>query len=350
MMSGAGLSSGPMTSRPRSGYVRRVLGACLLSFAAAACGNSPNGGDSNANGGADSTSGGSAGNSGTGAAGADAGGAQSSGGTDLSGGTAGSTSGGSGGSASAVVGTEGCGKVPAETGPLAQALTVAGQSRTFAYIVPEGYSPDEPLPVVFGFHGAGGNSLQPVGWGLNVAAYNGSGQRALFIYPNALVRGGRTGWAMGEDEEDVQLFDAMLEWAEAEFCVNPKRIFLVGFSWGNDFANVLGCYRGDKVRAINGFSGGFYSDNCTPETPAYRATYSTPDGSDAYSQEAMDEAVHHYRDALGCDDTTEAIDPEPCLAYQGCEAPVIFCGYPHMGHAVPKLGGWDAWNFFASFE
>ena len=146
------------------------------------------------------------------------------------------------------------------------------------------------------------------------------------------------------------LFDALLTWAESNFCIDTNRVFVAGFSWGNDFANTLGCYRGDKIRAINGFSGGIYNSDCGTVTPAYRATYSTPDGTDAYSQAALDKAVNHYKTALGCQSTTQAIAPSPCLAYQGCSKPVIFCAYPNMGHTVPPNGGKDAWAFFSSFK
>jgi poly(3-hydroxybutyrate) depolymerase len=203
--------------------------------------------------------------------------------------------------------------------------------------------------LVFGFHGRGGAGSQANGLGINAAAKQ-AGKSAIFMFPYGLDQGGGTGWNEKKDGPDVALFDALLDFAKSTYCIDESRVFVAGFSWGNDFSNTLGCYRGDRIRAINGFSGGLYNNDCGSVTPAYRATYSTPDGTDAYSQAAIDKAVNHYKTALGCQDSSAAVLPSPCKGYQGCMKPVIFCGYPNMGHAVPPTGGKDAWEFFASFQ
>ncbi len=243
----------------------------------------------------------------------------------------------------------GCGRAVALTGQQNGTITAAGQSRSFIYVVPAGYSPNDAIPLTFGFHGRGGAGSQALGWGMQTAAMQ-NGQKGIFVYPDGVMQpGGATGWAMEVGGEDVLLFDALVDWAEKNFCIDTHRVFAAGFSWGNDFANALGCFRGDKIRAVNGFSGSFYSSGCTSVVPAYRATYSTPNGTDAYSQTEIDNAINHYRQAHGCNTMTQPIAPSPCLAYQGCAKPVISCPYPNMGHTVPPNGGAAAWAFFATF-
>ncbi len=216
--------------------------------------------------------------------------------------------------------------------------------------------PGQPIPLVFGFHGATGNGAQADSWGVHTAAF-AAGDSAIFFYPDGLDQGGETGWDEDENGEDVALFDALLAYAEANFCVDTHRVFLVGFSWGGDFSNTLSCYRGDKIRAINTFSCGFYNSGCVSQVPAYRETYSSPNGTDFYSQADIDAAIGYYVTAQGCSSSTQATSPSPCLAYQGCSVPVVYCAYPNMGHAVPSLnnnahtdGAADAWAFLSSFH
>lgn len=245
--------------------------------------------------------------------------------------------------------TSGCGKPVEAAGSHPGSMTVANAKRTFSYEIPAGYSPGDPIALTLGFHGAGGNGAQAFSWGLQVAAAK-LGQKGIFVFPDGVLQGNTIGWDEKKTGADVAFFDALVDWAEKTFCIDANRIFVVGFSWGNDFGNTLGCYRGDKIRAINGFSGGIYNSDCGAVTPAYRATYSTPDGTDAYSQAALDKAVNHYKTAQACAATTKPISPSPCLAYDGCAKPVIYCAYPNMGHTPPPNGGKDAWDFFASFK
>jgi polyhydroxybutyrate depolymerase len=251
----------------------------------------------------------------------------------------------------ASAGSAGCGNPQSgNAGSNRATVLVGGTTRTYLYTLPAGYSPTKPIPLGFGFHGRGGDSSQGLGWGIGTAAAN-AGQPAIFIYPDGAVQGSSgTGWDESKTGPDVALYDALVAWAESNYCIDSKRIFVAGFSWGTDFGNALGCFRGAGIRAINGFSGGLYSSGCTTAAPAYRATYSTPDGTDAYSQADFNHAVTHYTVALGCGSTTAATTPSPCVAYQGCAEPVIFCAYPNMGHAVPPNGGADAWAFFSTFK
>jgi poly(3-hydroxybutyrate) depolymerase len=248
---------------------------------------------------------------------------------------------------SSLDGSTGCGKAATMTGAGMGSIAVGSQMRTYRTNVPTNYAPANPIPLVFGFHGRGGDGSQAESWGMQTAAAT-AGQAAIFLFPDGLDQGGATGWDESDNGVDVAFFDALVSWAESTFCIDTRRIFVAGFSWGTDFSNALSCFRGTEIRAVNGFSGGFYSSGCTSTVPAYRATYSTPDGTDAYPQSDFDAALAHYRQAHGCTTATQSTAPSPCLAYQGCSLPVIYCAYPNMGHAVPPNGGADAWSFFAS--
>jgi polyhydroxybutyrate depolymerase len=277
----------------------------------------------------------------------DGGGGTSSGGTSGTGATGGSV--GNGGTGGNVQPSPGCGKGAATQGLVEGTLTVDGTERTYEYYVTGGYAPNTPVPLVFGFHGNGGTGQQSASFGIQDAAESAGGN-GVFFFPNGVAQNGGVGWAMSANGMDVEYFDAMVEYAKNEFCIDENRIFVAGFSWGCDFGNALGCYRGDVIRAVQCYSGAFYSNGCTNEVPAYRTSYSTPDGTDAYSEDELVGAVEHYQTAHGCSATTQASTPSPCLAYDGCAKPVIYCAYPNLGHSLPQTAGADTWAFFSSFD
>jgi len=307
------------------------------------------GGGNNSAGGASNVAGASGNGTSGGAGGVASGGKDAGSGTAGAGGNGTKDASAAGSSDASPMPGSGCGQTVEAAGYHTGSMTIANVKRTYNYYIPPGYTPTDAIPLTLGFHGAGGNGLQASSWALQIAAAN-LGQKGIFVFPYVILQGNTIGWDEKKTGVDVAYFDALLDWSEKTFCIDANRIFVVGFSWGNDFANTLGCYRGDKIRAINGFSGGIYNSDCGTVTPAYRATYSTPDGTDAYSQAALDKAVNHYKTAHACAATPQPIAPSPCLAYDGCMKPVIYCAYPNMGHTPPPNAGKDAWAFFASFK
>jgi poly(3-hydroxybutyrate) depolymerase len=240
-----------------------------------------------------------------------------------------------------VVITSGCGKT-VSAGFHATTIIVNGTSR-----IPTGYNPNVAIPLTFHFHGAGANGLAMYNGGMDADAA-AAGNKMISIYPNGLKYGGTTGWDLSKTGVDVALFDALLSRAESNFCIDLQTVFVAGFSWGHDFANTLTCYRGDKIRAVNGWSGGMYNTGCVASVPAYRATYSSPDGTDAYSQAEINHAINYYKTAHHCLSVTQPVSPSPCMSFQGCAKPVNFCPYLNMDRVPP--GGWVAtWDFFKSF-
>ncbi len=242
----------------------------------------------------------------------------------------------------------GCGRKPARTGYLDRAITVAGKARRYQLYVPDGADGTTPLPLVLVFHGRDGDIAGAEGFGIQDAAA-AEGRRALFVFPQALPRGGAVGWALGCGGEDMQLVDAMLAATEAEECVDPHRIFTTGFSWGADMTIAIGCCRGDVVRAIAPTSGtGWHRSGCTAQRPAYRVTIGTADP--IYSVADVHAVTEQYRESQGCSAASAPAVPDPpCVGYTGCAAPVVECVYDGLGHGAPP-GGWaQVWRFFAGF-
>ena len=232
-------------SGPTDGAVTGTGGAATGGVAQSAAGTGIGGGSisagGNATGGVSSEMGGLA----TGGTSSGTGGLATGGTSTGTGGLAtGGTSTGAGGVGSGTP-SSGCSATNVATGAAIDAtLTVGGQERTYRLSVPTDYVPAEPLPVVFGLNGVGGDGL-----GAQQAFALETNRRAIFVYPDGLGAPGDTGWP-NTDGRDVAFFDAMVEFMDEHYCVDAHRIFATGHSYGGYMSNTLGCQRADALRGI----------------------------------------------------------------------------------------------------
>ncbi|HWB77924.1 MAG TPA: hypothetical protein VG755_23330 [Nannocystaceae bacterium] len=246
----------------------------------------------------------------------------------------------------------GCGNANAPTGEAVRALTIQDVQRSFIVDAPSRIDPEQPLALVFVFHGNGGNGQASQGMGLQNVA--GAQAQAVFVFPDGLeYMGFGVGWDAVCEEYDMEFFDAMIATLSEDYCIDPDRIFAAGFSWGGDMCQALACCRGDVVRAIAPASGPEFFPSTYPaacpdtERPAFRMTYAT---NDAYPPQLFADTIEWHRTEQGCAADPIATDPAPCVAYQRCAEPVIACEYEGLGHAWP--GDWadETWAFFSTFE
>ncbi len=117
-----------------------------------------------------------------------------------------------------------------------------GRDRAFRIHVPGSYDPDKPIPLVFVFHGGGGNADQAssLGW-TPLAEKHGF----LVVYPEGLEKH----WNDGRDSkkfaqhdaeiDDVAFVLALLEQIKKEFHVDSRRIYATGNSNGGFFSHRL---------------------------------------------------------------------------------------------------------------
>lgn len=256
-------------------------------------------------------------------------------------------------------GSAGCGKPAASTGVLTgQAITVAGQSRTYVLSVPSDYSGATPLALVLAWHGANLNgTLAQKLFNLESKA-NGA---AIFVYPDGLAAGG---WDLSPGSADFQLFLALVSSISSSYCVDSKRIFATGHSSGAMMVNDLGCYYGDMLRAIAPASGTPPSlqgrTGCTDKVAAM-ILHGENDATFSQGEASRD----FWLKQNGCNTQTATWASEPaCVEYRGCQSdlPVVWCVHDG-GHAWPSLsfgcdadggicfdGGSAIWAFFSSFR
>jgi polyhydroxybutyrate depolymerase len=142
-------------------------------------------------------------------------------------------------------------------------IHVDDRDRHFIFITPKGFKPGAPLPIVFFFHGAGGTAQQAwrtYGWTQKADAENffvafpeglpvrPDGAGSFLLNPN-IWRDGRPGMLM-RGIDDIHFFEEMLNRLEATLPIDPKRVYVTGFSNGAGMTFTLGACFADRIAAI----------------------------------------------------------------------------------------------------
>ena len=321
-----------------------VIASLALIAALAACDDDAATGDSDAS----STQGAGGASTGTGGDGA-AGGSGASGATGASGGDggAGTASGGAGGGGSTH--SPGCTSgMGLEEGE--HTFELDGLTRRYVLRLPAGYSTDKAWPLVLALHGNGGSVAT---WDTTSGSNNIRAvleDHAVLVVAEAIEGNWRDYNAPPETwpariEQELAYFDEVIGQAKDELCIETDAIFSMGFSGGGSFSGVLACSR-DDIRAMAVGGSVIYFDEATCQhTPAAWITIGTQELS------ADREAYRDFfRDRAGCATTSMPTPPDPCVAYDGCDAatPVHYCQHP-AGHIWPDFGSQAMWDFFAQF-
>jgi poly(3-hydroxybutyrate) depolymerase len=250
--------------------------------------------------------------------------------------------------------TAGCADRGATGGVHDERLAVRGTERSYLVAVPADYSTARAHAVVFAWHGRGSNAAQARAYfGVEAQAAGA----AIVVYPQGLGLNGNpsdTGWDLASDGDDVALFDAILATVEAEYCVDPARVFSTGHSFGGFMSNQLGCARGDVLRAIAPVAGGGPYGGCTGDAVPALVIHGS---QDTVVVPAMGVGSRdHWLSANGCGTDSAPTAPAPCVAYAGCgDAPVHWCLHDESdavlaGHTWPSFAAQSIWAFFAAFE
>jgi polyhydroxybutyrate depolymerase len=218
-------------------------------------------------------------------------------------------------------------------------------------VVPEGYAPQHPYPLVFVLHGGGGNGT---GARTQTDLEKVAGGRAIFVYPEG-VGGNWNLDAPAASNGDVALFDAILLVAHNTLCVDARRVFVTGFSNGAYMANQLACKRGERIRGIVTHAGGGPYETkgsydatghlvCPGKAVASLVVHGNNDGTVAPAE--GQKSIDHWSYANRCGGGTAGAFLPPCVALQGCFQPVGVCHIPGLGHGLWNNAGKVTWTFF----
>lgn len=243
--------------------------------------------------------------------------------------------------------SEGCGK--AKTGSRdfeRRTLRAGSRDRTYHVRIPDSYQASHAYPVVFRWHGTGGDGLSG---GLDIEY--AVGDDAIVVGADGLAGadGPELRWGADSETDDLALFDAMYQQLTQEYCVDLKRVFSYGFSAGGGMTNMLSCKRGDKLRASAAIAGYVWGDQSACSTPV-AAWFLHDRGDDAVlvaeGRKARDLALQ--RNDCG---TTTTPAADGCLSYDGCKPgyPVIWCETQGLGHNIAgETAPAQVWSFFSA--
>ncbi|MEY4515543.1 MAG: hypothetical protein RLZZ450_7665 [Pseudomonadota bacterium] len=245
---------------------------------------------------------------------------------------------------------EGCGLPGAGTGKFEpRTLRVGKLDRTYHVLVPRSYASSRPYPVIFRFHGSGGDGQSG---GLAIEQF--SGEDAIVVgVDGQRERDGSRSWDETREKADVALFDALLTELGARYCVDHERIYAYGFSAGAAFSERLACLRGNVLRGITAIAAYNLTvpklDTCQGQAAALlfhdNDDPAVPIGAGPASRDVIRSLNH----------CSEQAEPEPgeegCVRYRDCSEghPVVWCetharGHDIRGDAAPQ----KAWTFFKS--
>jgi polyhydroxybutyrate depolymerase len=216
---------------------------------------------------------------------------------------------------------------------------ILDQERKYHLRLPRFYDSNRAYPLIFRWHGAGGNGLSG-GLGIEFSASDS----AIIVSADGL----NNFWQIYADSVDLHFFDSMLESISNQYCVNRNRVFSFGFSAGGTFSNLLVCERSDVLRASAAIASGITTNACKGKV----ATWLLHDRNDDAVLIAEGEAARERAIAInGC--STKTIDTgNGCVRYDGCDTtPVVWCESKGFGHSIRgDFAPAKVWEFFQALH
>ncbi len=162
-----------------------------------------------------------------------------------------------------------------QAGTYNESITVDGRTRTYLLHIPTGYRTTTAYPLVFSFHGAGGNGKQMAA----KTGFNAYADRDGFIavYPDGIDNSWNDGRGTTQVDKrgvnDVGFVSALIDHLAAKLSIDRKRVFATGMSNGGIFSHRLGCELSSQISAIGPVAGEIPEaivSSCKPSSPMSR--------------------------------------------------------------------------------
>jgi poly(3-hydroxybutyrate) depolymerase len=222
---------------------------------------------------------------------------------------------------------------------------------TYWTVVPEDYAGTAPVPLVLWLSSGRGDADQQYP---GVRPYL-DGIDELFVVVGKLSDGG--GW-------DTEALGTLLDQLEADYCVDPRRIHVMGSSSSAFPTSRLACEAADRIASVRVAMGGFPMSGCDLERPVpllaitgdadrFGVRSSAKEWAEAYGCEAepvVEElgAGASRRSYRGCDADIEILDIEGIphvFVFHECIGPAASSGLCRENAEVDELE--DSLAFFA---
>lgn len=241
-------------------------------------------------------------------------------------------------------------------------IVSAGERRSYLLYVPESYDPSKPTPLVITIHGF----AQWPAHQMHITRWNDLADEYGFIavypagtrFPMRWRIVGEAGSSL-DPMRDVAFISDLIDKLEADYNIDPSRIYANGLSNGGGMSFLLSCRMSDRIAAIGTVAGAFNLpwDDCQPSRPVPTMVFHGTDDpivpfegriyrNRGFFFPAIPDWVATLARRSGCDRTPVELPAsgQVCgIRYTGCAAEVIFYTITGGGHTWPGGEPIPAW-------
>jgi polyhydroxybutyrate depolymerase len=215
----------------------------------------------------------------------------------------------------------GCAAPPQASGLTSASIESGGALRSFSLYLPRGYSGEAPVPLVLDLQASGitpAVELQVTGLDRAAEAHG-----FAVVLPAAATAWPRGGFAWNiphkaDGPDDVAFIADLLDALQKQLCIDPQRIYAVGYSGGARLASQLACAMPGRIAAIGAVAGLRFPRG--GETGCVSGQRPVP----VLAFHSLDDPVNPYRVAAGKHPPywTYGVDKAQALwaAHNGCAA------------------------------
>jgi polyhydroxybutyrate depolymerase len=118
-------------------------------------------------------------------------------------------------------------------------IEIDGEDRKVFLHLPIGYEPGKPVPLTLLFHGMnmpdGAKKMEAI-TGMSKYA-DQKGMAVAYLEADGDRNGFNNGQWLAESQDDLKLTKAVIEGLSKDLSIDPKRVYLAGFSWGGSFVH-----------------------------------------------------------------------------------------------------------------
>ena len=262
---------------------------------------------------------------------------------------------------------------PVETGLFDEAIMHDGLEREYLLYIPDSYTGQESVPLVFSLHGAVGSKENQ--FELSQFDEIADQENFILVTPEATVPNLVTYWNNESNPiraDDVGFINALIDLMVDRYNIDANRVYCAGSSNGAYMCLQLACELSDKiaaVAAVKGYMNDTQLSNCNPTNPTpILQLHGTDDNLVSY--DGVEATIQFWRDFNQTDlnpTIIELDDPDPnngnsvtyFLLDNGLEGTTIehfrvqggehdWFGEPGTNYDIDATV--EAWKFFEKFD
>ena len=158
-----------------------------------------------------------------------------------------------------------------------------GLDREYHIYIPVSYDGATSVPLLFVFHGYGGNARDLMRWGDMRSVADTAG--FILIVPQGYKdhRGSPHwnvgSWTIGSTVDDIGFIEKIINRTSDEFNLDLKRVYSYGHSNGGYFSFELACQLGNKIAAIGSIGGTMSTESYDSCEPSHNTSVITVHGT-----------------------------------------------------------------------